>query len=257
MPTRDTPWPAGTPCWLDIAVPDVPAALKFYGPVLGWTFSDTGEEYGGYRMCLVDGRAAAGIGPLQIAGQPTAWTVYLASDDVDATTKLIIEHGGTVLVEPGDVGEFGRIAVAADNTGGVFGLWQAKAMVGAQVYDEPGSLVWEDARLTDVPAGKRFYREVFGYTYDPVEGAPADYTRFAVNGQLAGGMGGMMGAPEGTPSHWAPYFAVADVDAAVSTAERGGATVAVAAENTPFGRVAVLVDPFGAAFSVHGPAAKS
>jgi predicted enzyme related to lactoylglutathione lyase len=257
MATRDTPWPAGAPCWLDIAVPDVPAALEFYGPVLGWMFSGTSEAYGGNRMCLVDGRAAAGIGPLQIDGQPTAWTVYLASDDVDATTKLVIEHGGSVLVEPGEVGEFGRMAVAADSTGGVFGLWQAGAVVGAQVYNEPGSLVWEDVRLTDVEAGKRFYSSVFGYSYDPVEGAPAEYATFAVNGQVVGGIGGMMGAPEGTPSHWAPYFAVTDVDAAVSTAARGGGTVAMAAKNTPFGRMAVLTDPFGAPFSVHGPVTDS
>ena len=119
------------------------------------------------------------------------------------------------------------------------------------MYNEPGSLVWEDARLTDPAAGKRFYADVFGYTYQPVEGAPPEYETFGIGGDPLGGMGGLMGAPEGTPSHWMAYFAVADVDAATAAAEAGGGSAALAPVDTPFGRMAALVDPFGATFSVH------
>ena len=72
MPTRDTAWPAGTPNWIDIAVPDVEAALAFYGPVLGWSFVDTGPDFGNYQMCRVGDRNAAGIGPQQSPDQPNA-----------------------------------------------------------------------------------------------------------------------------------------------------------------------------------------
>jgi uncharacterized protein len=51
MPTRTDSWPAGTPCWVDLAVPDVAAATEFYAVVLGWTFTDAGEEYGHYQVC--------------------------------------------------------------------------------------------------------------------------------------------------------------------------------------------------------------
>lgn len=251
MPTRDTPWPVGTPSWVDIAVPDVDAALAFYGPVIGWSFVDTGDEFGNYRMCQVDGRSAAGIGPQQSPEQPTAWLIYLSSDDADGTVKLITDNGGTVLFGPADIGEVGRIAVALDNTGGAFGVWQAKGEVGAEVYNEPGSLVWEDCRLTEPAAGKAFYTAVFGYGYEAVPGAPGDYSAFTVNGEVAGGIGGMMGVPEGTPSHWIAYFSVADVDASVAAATSGGGAVLHPAEDTPFGRMALLTDPFGAVFSVH------
>jgi len=30
MPTRDTAWPAGTPCWVDYGAADVDAAKAFY-----------------------------------------------------------------------------------------------------------------------------------------------------------------------------------------------------------------------------------
>ena len=74
MPIRTDSWPTGTPCWVDLAVPDVPAATEFYAAVLGWTFADAGEEYGHYQVCQRNGRAAAGISPCQNEGQPTVWT---------------------------------------------------------------------------------------------------------------------------------------------------------------------------------------
>ena len=255
MPFRTEPWPTGTPCWVDLAVPDVAAATAFYGAVLGWAFVDTGEEFGHYHVARTKDRAAAAIGPVQDPGQRVAWTVYLASDDADATAKLIGANGGTVLAPPFDIPGNGRMLLALDACGGTFGVWQAGGTVGAEIYNEPGSLVWTDARLTDAEAGHAFYSAVFGYTYEPVPGVSAsEYAVFQVGGEVAGGMGGMMGAPPGTPSHWLTYFAVPDVDAAVATAESAAATVLMPPQDTPFGRMAIITDPFGATFAVHsGP----
>jgi hypothetical protein len=253
MPTRDTIWPAGTPCWVDAAVPDVEAATKFYGDVLGWSFHDTGEDYGHFQMCMAGEQTAAGIGKFQMEGQPAAWTVYLASDNLEASAEAITASGGKVMFGPVEIPQVGRLTIAADPTGGVFGLWQADPMPGISIYNEPGGLVWEDARLTDIDAGKRFYTAAFGYDHTPIEGAPDDYGTFGFAGSEdpLGGMGGMMGAPEGTPSHWIPYFGVTDVYAAVAAAEAGGGTVIAPTMDTPYGRMATLADPFGAVFAVH------
>src|SRR5215216_5079215 len=72
MSTRTDPWPAGTPCWVDLSVPDVQAAVDFYAAVIGWTFVDSGPDYGNYHIAQVDGRAAAGVGPIMQEGQPSA-----------------------------------------------------------------------------------------------------------------------------------------------------------------------------------------
>jgi hypothetical protein len=250
MPTRDTPWPAGTPCWVDLSVPDLPKAVEFYSSVLGWALDDKGEDLGHYHIAEVDGRPAAGLGPIMDEGQPSFWTVYLAVDDADSAAKLITEHGGGLLLEPMEVPGNGRMAIATDSTGGVFGIWQAAGMNGIGVYNEAGGLNWEDARLSDPAAGKRFYADVFGYTYEPVPGAPDDYATFHLGGDPLGGMGGMMGAPEGTPSHWLPYFGVPDADAAVQATDRTGGSVLMPADTTPYGRMAVVTDPFGAQFAV-------
>jgi predicted enzyme related to lactoylglutathione lyase len=257
MPVRSDPWPPGTPCWVDLAVADVAAATAFYGAVVGWSFMDTGEEFGRYHIARTQGRAAAAIGPVHDERRPTAWTVYVASDDADATAKKIADNGGTVLVGPSDIPGTGRMLVALDATGGAFGVWQATGTIGIEIVNEPGSLTWTDVRLTDVEAGKRFYTDVFGYTYEPVPGAPDDYSTIDLGGTPVGGLGGMMGAPPGTRSHWIAYFSVADVDAAVAAAESAAGVVVMAPEDTPFGRVAVLTDPFGATFALHGPSVET
>jgi predicted enzyme related to lactoylglutathione lyase len=199
------------PCWVDLAVPDTEASAAFYGSVLGWTVTPTGGgDFGDYRIALVDGQAVAGLAPVQ-PGQHTAWTVYLASDDVDATAAAISAHGGQLLAGPMDVGPAGRMAIAQDPTGAVFGVWQAGEMIGAGRVNEPGALSWEDLRSTDPARAHDFYRAVFGYLLTPVEMAGPDYGTFSLPGRDAplGGMGGMMGSPEGVPSHWlALYYEV-------------------------------------------------
>lgn len=252
MPTRDTRWPAGTPSWADLSVPDLPKALAFYSAVLGWDLVDSGPDFGNYHIAQVDGRAAAGIGPAMAEGQPTFWTLYLASDDADTTVKLVGEHGGSVVMPPMDVGGNGRMAIAADPTGAVFGIWQALDMIGASVFNEPGGMVWEDARLTDVEAGRAFYTEVFGWSYGEIPGMPLEqYGTFSSGADPLGGMGGMMGSPEGSPSHWLVYFGSTDVDAAFAKVQELGGTVVSPAEDTPFGRMGVVTDPFGAPFAIH------
>lgn len=253
MPTRDLPWPAGAPCWVDLGAADVAAAKDFYGKVLGWSFMDTGEEMGHYQICQIDGRSVAGLGPRQDASAPVVWTLYLASDDADRTAAAIGEHGGTVLLKPMDVPGQGRMCVAIDSQGATFGVWQAADMIGMTVHGEPGSLVWTDAREPNPDDARRFYSAVFGWTYQQVDMAPADYTTFHLDAEPLGGIGGMMGNPQGTPPHWVAYFGVPDADAAMAAAQRAGATVPADPDDTPFGRLGFITDPQGASFVVVGP----
>lgn len=247
--SRSDPWPAGTPCWADIGVPDLDEARAFYAAVAGWEIPPGMPEWGGYTLATHDGAAAAGLGPLMAEGQPVAWTLYLASDDVDRTAEQIVAAGGTVVLPPDQVGSFGRMCIAADPTGAVFGVWQAGEMVGFDAPGEVGGWVWCDLRSTDPAAAQDFYASVFGYVYTPLEMAGPDYRVFSLTGEAGGelgGMGSMMGAPEGTPSHWLVYVAVADLDTALAeVASRGGTSLAEPFDS-PYGRMGPILDPWGA-----------
>ena len=257
MTVRTSPWPAGVPCWADLSVPDVETATRFYSDVLGWSFTTSDEQYGGYVIGSAGGAAAAGVGPQQSADQTAAWTLYIASDDADATAAAVLQAGGQILLPPGDVGPLGRMFVAADPTGAVFGVWQAGSHIGAGIVNEPGGMTWEDLRSTDPDVARAFYTRVFGYATEGLEMAGPDYTTFSSTPGEAplGGMGGMSGAAAGTPSHWLVYFGVADVEAAVTAARKAGGQVLSERFETPFGPMAALRDPAGAVFWITEPGA--
>ena len=253
MPKRTSPWPTGVPCWVDLTVPDVPAAQAFYSAVLGWTFAEGAEDFGGYVIAQVDGAAVAGIGPTTRQGIPAAWTLYLATDDADRTAGAVTDAGGTMLLPPGDVGPLGRLFVAADPTGAVFGGWQAGTHIGVELHSEPGGLTWEDLRTPDPPTAWDFYARVFGLQTRPLEMAGPDYRTFHLPGDDAplGGMGAMLGLDSThIPPHWLPYFGVTGTDAAVAAAVAGGGSKPMEPHDSPFGRMGSVTDPFGAVFTV-------
>ena len=82
------------------------------------------------------------------------WTTYLATSDADATARKIKDAGGQVIVEPADVMDVGRMAVAVDPAGAVFGLWQARAFPGAQIVNEPGAMCWNEQMSHDFEGSK-------------------------------------------------------------------------------------------------------
>ena len=150
-----------------------------------------------------------------------------------------------------DVMDAGRMAVVADPTGAVLCLWQAKGNIGAQIVNEPVSLTWNELMTPDIEAAKAFYAGLFGWKGDTMQmgGDGPPYTLWMLG---EGGVGGAMPPPmEGMPAFWGVYFAVADCDATVAKAKELGASVLNGPMDVPeVGRMAALMDPQGAAFSV-------
>jgi uncharacterized protein len=249
MTLRTKPWPAGCPCWADLATPDLEKAKTFYAAVLGWDFVEAGPEYGGYVTARREDVPAAGMStPME--GMPTGWVMFFASDDADKTVAAVGEAGGSVLAPAMDVGPLGRMALAADPTGAPFGIWQAKEHLGVGIAGEPGGLTWEDLRSTDPAAARPFYGAVFGHTFQALEAAGPDYSTFHFPDDTAplGGMGGLMGMPESTPSHWTIYFGVEDAHAAAEAAKVNGGQVMAEPFETPYGVMTAIQDPGGAYF---------
>ena len=246
MPTRDTAWPNGTPCWIDYGVPDVDAAKTFYSAVLGWSYTGGDPEYGGYLTCVINDKLAAGLAPQQDPSTPPRWTTYFATDDIGAAANRVTGAGGAVIFGPMEVGPMGQTAIATDPEGHPFGLWQAGQHIGVRIYNEPGALVWNEAAVDDVPAARTFYSAVFGFRFDEVEGA-GGYATFATD---AGPLGGLGGYQPGAAKGWTACFSVGSADDAVAAVQEHGGKVTMPAQDMPYGRFAVVEDPWGAAFSV-------
>ncbi len=164
-----TSYSEGVPCWVDAAATDVESAKQFYTALFGWDYLDAGPDSGGYWLATLRGKQVAGIGPTQSPEDRSAWTTYLWTDDAAAAAKLIADAGGSVLAEPMDVSDHGRMSIAADPSGAVFGLWQGTSHRGAGLANEHGAFTWNELPTPDTAAAREFYTAVFGYSYHPVK----------------------------------------------------------------------------------------
>lgn len=246
-----SPYKQGVPCWVDMGSPDLRASLDFYGAVLGWEGEIGPEELGFYTNCTVRGKRVAGMMKLPDPDMPIAWTTYLAVGDADAAVLAMKAAGATEVFPVMDVLDLGRMALLADPTGAVVGLWQAGTHIGAELVNEPGGIVWNELMTRDSKAARQFYATAFGYDYEDMSADGFDYHAFLVDGRPTGGFMGMdENWPDEVHAHWAVTFCVEDADDAVAKVRRSGGAVLSEPQDSPYGRHATCGDPHGATFSV-------
>lgn len=263
MPTFTSHAP-GSPCWVDLMTPDVDGAKTFYSTVFGWEAEDQFDPEGNrvYTSFLQDGNVVAGMGqqPPEMAGIPPIWNTYIAVEDPAATAEKVTAAGGTVMMPPMDVMDVGAMAIFADPTGAAFSVWRAGSHTGAQICNEPDTWSWNELMTRDVATAKRFYSDVFGWTYDEQDMGPGGIYN-VIEGGENNGWGGLMAmppdVPEMVPNHWMVYFTVADLDATLAKATGAGGTIGTGPMDIPgIGRFAMVHDPSGGAFSVLEPMAQ-
>jgi uncharacterized protein len=274
-------YPPGVPCWVDTSQPDPEAAVEFYGGLFGWEFEDRlpSDSSGKYFVAQLHGRDVAAVGSQPEEMPPTAvWNTYIWVESADDSTAKVKDAGGSVLMEPFDVMDAGRMAVIADPEGAVFCVWEAKDHKGAQLVNEPGTWNFSELNTCDPEGAKAFYGAVFGWEAQDLDLGDGESTLWRVPGYgdfLEAGVDpevrsrqADVGAPEGfedaaawlvpmtsnqfpeeVPPHWSVTFAVDDADAVADRAAELGGKVTVPPLDAPFVRLAVLSDPQGAAFT--------
>src|SRR3954453_12565039 len=273
MPERDGYIP-GVPSWIDTSQPDPEAATRFYGALFGWEFEDVmpPDAPGHYFMARIRAAEAAAVGSQAEGAPPMAmWNTYIQVASADETASKGREAGGSVVMEPFDVMNAGRMAVFTDPEGAMFCVWEPKDHKGAQVVNEHGAVNFNTLNTRDLESAKAFYGSVFGWGTLDLGGGGDMWTLSAYGDHLEDRTPGLrksmveMGAPEGfadvvaaiqripddqgdTPAHWSVTFAVDDADAGAAKAEELGGRVIAPPMNAPWVRLTVLSDPAGATF---------
>jgi predicted enzyme related to lactoylglutathione lyase len=238
--------------WHDHTSGDPEAAKTFYAELLGWDYDVWKAGEWDYPMIKVDDQTHGGFGPSQ-GGAPPHWLLHVLVDDVDAAAERVKAAGGSIIVDPMDIPEVGRMVVTADPQGAVVSLF-------ASAGDPPtseGVFVWHELMTSDIEGAKRFYGEVVGWeTEDMDMGEGLIYTIFKTGEAQRGGG---MPIPEGVeaPPAWMTYIGTPDADATWAKAESLGAE----AIRTPFdvptvGRLAIFKDPTGAVIGIFTPDAQ-
>jgi uncharacterized protein len=131
-----------------------------------------------------------------------------------------------------------------------------------------GDVWWTELMTHDVEASRTFYANLLGWkTFvasrddmgRPAKPGEPSYTMFMKGEMPVCGAFELQG-PEykNMPSHWFTYFAVADVDSAVTAAVAAGAKVHRPPFDVPgVGRIAIIEGPDGAHVGLGTPAAMS
>jgi hypothetical protein len=237
--------------WVDLGSPDPQASARFYGQLFGWQAEDLGEAAGHYTMFRHDGKQVAAVGGLMSPGQPTVWSTYVAVSDAADTARRVTEAGGQVLAPPFAVMEEGTMAVFMDPSGAAFSVWQPARMQGAEKFNEPVSLSWNELQTRDPETAKAFYPKVFGWGVESLANPMGEYIMWQVNGKpVGGGMAMGPNIPPQVPPHWLVYFSVANTDDVIKRAKELGGSVMSGPHESPQGPFAVIVDPQGATFAV-------
>jgi predicted enzyme related to lactoylglutathione lyase len=107
---------------VEIPAANVEAAGKFYQDLFGWKISHDPEL--NYSMWEAGNGDAYGGFP-QVSDQTHAGQVlvYIASDDIDADLKKVVEMGGKVIFPKDEIPQTGWFALFQDPTGNVLGLY--------------------------------------------------------------------------------------------------------------------------------------
>jgi uncharacterized protein len=238
-----TSYPAGTFSWAELVTSDADAAKAFYTEIFGWDYDDAPIPGGSvYSMALRDGtRVAALYGSGE---QPPHWNCYVTVASVDETAAKATEAGASVLAEPFDVMDAGRMAVFADPTGAALAVWEPRESIGAELVNVCGALTWNDLVTPDPDTAADFYGRLFGWTTEELPNA-GGYRVIRNGGRTNGGIQ----PTDGGPAAWVPYFGHDDVDALIEEVPKLGGQLMEGPIRMSQGSTAVFADPQGAVFS--------
>jgi predicted enzyme related to lactoylglutathione lyase len=247
--------------------------VDFYSGLFGWEFENVmppGSD-GMYFIGRIRGLDAAAVGSIpERAPAMATWNTYVWVDSADAAADKVRDAGGSILMEPFDVMDAGRMGVFADPEGAVFCVWQPRQHKGARIVNEHGTLNFNTLNTRDPEGAKAFYGAIFGWGVLDLGGGSAwtlpgygdhlaerDPDIRARVSELGGPTGfedvvaSFMAIPEDqpdTPAHWGVTFGVDDADAIAGKAIGLGGKLLAGPFDAPWVRMAIIADPAGATF---------
>ncbi|MGB6521797.1 MAG: VOC family protein, partial [Candidatus Cybelea sp.] len=121
----------------------------------------------------------------------------------------------------------------------------------------PGTPCWVDVLAADPESELVFYANLFGWSFigpGPMASTGGKYFVAQMRGRDVAGVSSLPPGQPDSPGFWNTYFSVASADESCALAQRAGGMILLAPfDALPAGRMAVVRDPFGAAFSLWEP----
>ncbi len=246
--------------WTDLIAHDPADAKDFYGSLFGWKPAALPDHpASAYTLFTLGGQRVAGLTPMSESmkgqGVPPMWVSYILVDDIEAVVGRVESLGGSVQLPPMDIMDSGRMSMIADPSGGSVCLWEAGTHRGAECFNDPGCMSWNELLTRDQDAATDFFADLLGWTYQAMDlGEQGTYQVCMVNGRPNGGIMSMpKTVPDHVPPHWDVYFTVGDVDVSAARVTELGGTIVVPPTDISVGRFAYVCDRQGGHFTLFRP----
>lgn len=239
--------------WFDLFTDDMEVITRFYQALFGWSF----ESADGYTQKVqtifsdkVPIATAVLNSPENKKIKESRWLGYISVEDVDQVSKIIEENKGTLHVPPRNLPDRGRVAVATDPEGAIFGLLTSRhgdpGETGIMENQWMGSELWTN----NLTAALGFYSKIAGYEQRRVGiGTQSEYLLLVKDSIPRAGVVTIHW--ENIKPAWLPYIAVSDVFSTTKKVEELGGKILVSPDTKmPNGLVAIISDPSGAVFAI-------
>jgi len=194
------------------------------------------------------------LNPEKKTASRTNVEIYFSTESAEETTKKVRENGGTVIVEPMSVNDFGIMASYQDPDGASFNVWQPLKHKGMNKYEDPprkGILGWSEYYSRNPTKAFEFYSAVFGFEriHDPEH----NYWMWYLEDEIT--VCGCMDITDeewgDLPPHWMTYFTVDDVSEAIEKLKSLGGNVCFGPMDVPgMLKFGMVDDGQGVSFSI-------
>jgi uncharacterized protein len=236
----------------ELATLDVEKSKAFYGAVFGWTFLDLPGKPRGYTVVLSGGEPIGGMFQF-LSNDPgkhaSEWIPAISVADVDGAVATARDHGATILAEPHNFPDRGRMSLLADPQRAVFFLLRSSYGDPTADIGAVNSWLWDELWTKDPTAALGFYGQLFSLTHTQAANSQNTYSVISVDGVPRAGVAELKA--EGIRPHWLPIIRVDDAVATVAKALTAGGVVLIEPRETARGgKSALLLDATGAPIGV-------
>ncbi|HEX9711329.1 MAG TPA: VOC family protein [Actinomycetota bacterium] len=234
----------------EIHGPDREMLEKFYGELFGWHVTSMPEMNYGLIDTHGGGGINGGIAASQDGGPQQIF--YVEASDLQATLDEAAALGATTVMPVMDIPGGPTIALFADKAGNVIGLVGSPDGEPQGVSDGDGApIAWFEINGGDYEEQKRFYADLFGWTYQEMDNPAFSYAMIGTQAEY-GCAGAISVSKEDDRRGITLWAEVPDLGAYLVRANELGAQTALEPTQTPGGpEVAMFVDPQGNAFGMY------
>ena len=242
----------GKVIWHDLLTNDIEASKAFYASLFGWEYEELPLSLGigrssRYALISHQGHLIGGMVDVSDLGErvnSSQWIAIMSVDDVEQAARAVAAAGGTVMTPPTDLADRGRMAVAQDPDGAVFGLLETLEGDPPDREAGFGEFLWNEVWVKDSVVATNFYSRIAPFEPMDIEGARVTFTGLAVGGKPR--LGILQEPVEGLDPTWVSYIRVQDMSL-LDKVEGAGGTVLLPAEDRDIGgQVALVAGPSGA-----------